>query len=91
MRTVKRPRRYIPRQLLAICRPLFRYSEARDPYVLRIVGRKWGPVLRPDRRHGTAATARASRSASVARYHVRAPTGIVTARASQGRSGSHSR
>jgi hypothetical protein len=51
MRTVKRPRCYIPRQWLAICRPLFGYSEARDSYVLRIVGRKCGPVLRPDRGH----------------------------------------
>jgi hypothetical protein len=30
--------------------PLFRYNHARDAYVLRIGGRRLGPVLRPDRR-----------------------------------------
>jgi hypothetical protein len=50
MRTVKRPRRYIAPRWIAIGRPLFRYSTPRDAYVLRVVGRKWGPVLRSDRR-----------------------------------------
>jgi hypothetical protein len=31
-------------------RPLFRYSESRNAYVLRAVGRSLGPVLRVDRR-----------------------------------------
>jgi hypothetical protein len=50
MRTVKRPRRYVPRQLVLALRPALRYSSPRDAYVLRFVGRKYGPVLRPDRR-----------------------------------------
>jgi hypothetical protein len=54
MRTVKRPRRYVPRYWLVLTRPFLRYSEARRAYVLRIVGRKWGPVLRADRRSSEA-------------------------------------
>jgi hypothetical protein len=30
--------------------PVMRYSTSRDAYVLRGVGRRIGPVLRPDRR-----------------------------------------
>jgi hypothetical protein len=30
--------------------PLFSYNYSRDAYVLRGLGRKWGPVLRQDRR-----------------------------------------
>jgi len=36
--------------LLAVLRPLFVYNDHRDAYVLRAVGRKHGPVLKPDRR-----------------------------------------
>jgi hypothetical protein len=50
MRTVKRTRRYVPRPLVLVLRPALRYSTARDAYVLRFVGRNYGPVLRPDRR-----------------------------------------
>jgi hypothetical protein len=50
VRTVKRPRRYISRHLLLLLRPAFRYSAMRDAYVLRGVGRRVGPVLRPNRR-----------------------------------------
>jgi len=50
MRTVKRPRRYVARHWIMLLRPLLRYSEYRRAYVLRFVGRKWGPVLRVDRR-----------------------------------------
>jgi hypothetical protein len=32
-------------------RPVLRYSNARDAYVLRLVGSNVGPVLRADRRH----------------------------------------
>ena len=49
MRT-KRPRRYVARHWLLLARPLLRYSRGRDAYVLRIVGGRFGPVLRPDRR-----------------------------------------
>ena len=31
---------------ISIGRPVLRYSQPRDAYVLRVVGRKWGPVLR---------------------------------------------
>jgi hypothetical protein len=50
MRTVKRPRRYVAQRWIRIGRPVLRYSQPRDAYVLRLVGRKWGPVLRSDRR-----------------------------------------
>jgi hypothetical protein len=52
MRTARRPRRYVARHWLLLARPLFRYSAVRDAYVLRVVGRRAGPVLRLDRRHG---------------------------------------
>ncbi len=50
MRTVRRPRRYLSRHLKPFLTPLFRYSTAREAYVLRVVGRRMGPVLRFDRR-----------------------------------------
>ncbi len=46
-----RPRRYVSRVTLRLLQPLFRYSLARDAYVLRLVGRSRGPVLRRERRH----------------------------------------
>jgi hypothetical protein len=49
-RATPRPRRYVPRLWLVLLRPLLRYSLTRDAYVLRGVGRSFGPVLRPDRR-----------------------------------------
>jgi hypothetical protein len=49
-RTEPRPRRYVARQWLSLLKPLFRYSYPRDAFVLRVVGRHVGPVLRPDRR-----------------------------------------
>jgi hypothetical protein len=49
MRT-KRPRRYMGRHWLMLMRPFLRYSKVRDAYVLRLVGRRAGPVLRVDRR-----------------------------------------
>jgi hypothetical protein len=67
MRTVKRPRRYIARRWITISRPMLRYSQPRDAYVLRVVGRKWGPVLRPDRRHGDHLDGAAERRRSHAR------------------------
>ncbi len=45
-----RPRRYVPPTMLRVLTPLFRYSPTRDGYVLRLLGRHVGPVLRPDRR-----------------------------------------
>jgi hypothetical protein len=67
MRTVKRPRRYVARHWLAIGRPFLRYSEPRGAYVLRLVGRKWGPVLKHDRRHGGAVPGATERRRSPAR------------------------
>lgn len=52
MRTVRRPRHYVGRHWLALMRPFLRYSRSRNAYVLRVVGRRTGPVLRADRRHG---------------------------------------
>jgi hypothetical protein len=51
MRSASRPRRYVGRTWLLIFRPFLRYSVTRDAYVLRLVGRSIGPVLRPNRRH----------------------------------------
>ncbi len=50
VRTVKRPRRYVARHWLLLMRPFLRYSASRDAYVLRVVGRRVGPVLRANRR-----------------------------------------
>jgi hypothetical protein len=69
MRTVKRPRRYVAPRLITFTRPVLRYSQPRDAYVLRVVGRKWGPVLRPERRgesHLEGGTERRSSHARVA-------------------------
>ena len=38
------------RHWLALMRPVLRYSNARDAFVLRMVGSNVGPVLRIDRR-----------------------------------------
>ena len=45
-----RPRRYIRGTWITLMRPVLRYSETRDAYVLRLLGNSRGPVLRPDRR-----------------------------------------
>jgi hypothetical protein len=50
MRTQERPRRYVARHWLLLLRPVVRYSATRDAFVLRMVGRSMGPVLRVDRR-----------------------------------------
>lgn len=47
-----RPRHSLPLPLLLLMRPLFRYSAHRDAYVLRVVGNRYGPVLRRHRRRG---------------------------------------
>ncbi len=47
---VKRPRRYVSRHWLLLLRPFLRWSARREAYVLRLVGRHTGPVLRLDRR-----------------------------------------
>ena len=41
-----RRRRTVPGWLLAVLRPVVHYSYSRDAYVLRIIGRWVGPVLR---------------------------------------------
>ena len=50
MRTVSRPRRYVSPAKLTVSRPLLTFSAPREAYVLRIVGKRYGPVLRLDRR-----------------------------------------
>jgi hypothetical protein len=50
VRAVKRPRRYVAKHWLLLLRPLFTYNFSRDAYVLRGVGRHFGPVLRCERR-----------------------------------------
>lgn len=40
-----RPRKPVPRLVLWLLRPAFRYSLTRDAYVLRRIGRRRGPVL----------------------------------------------
>jgi hypothetical protein len=52
MRNTQRPRRYMSKYSLALMRPLLRYSTTREAYVLRVAGRRLGPVLRQDRRRG---------------------------------------
>lgn len=42
-----RPRREVSPVTLGLLRPVLRYSATRDAYVLRAVGSRWGPVLRP--------------------------------------------
>ena len=41
-----RERRYVRPALLVALRPAFRYSETRGAYVLRLVGNRFGPVLK---------------------------------------------
>lgn len=41
-----RPRHYVPRWLVVLLAPLFRYSVSRDAYILRGVGQRRGPVLK---------------------------------------------
>jgi hypothetical protein len=50
MRTVRRPRHYVASHWLTLLTPVFGYNYSRDAYVLRLVGRHVGPVLRADRR-----------------------------------------
>jgi hypothetical protein len=50
MRTQQRPRRYVARHWLLVLKPVLRYSATRDAFVLRVVGKSSGPVLRMDRR-----------------------------------------
>ena len=44
---VPRRRRRVPGVVLFSLRPLFRYSYHRDAWILRAVGERYGPVLRP--------------------------------------------
>jgi hypothetical protein len=47
--TRPRHRRHVPDALLLVLRPIYRYDDDRDAWILRIVGRRLGPVLRPNR------------------------------------------
>jgi hypothetical protein len=46
MRTHQRPRRNVSGLCITVLSPLFRYSAERDAYVLHVVGRRRGPVLK---------------------------------------------
>jgi hypothetical protein len=50
VRPIRRPRRYVAKHWLLLLRPLFGYNFTRDAYVMRGIGLRFGPVLRPDRR-----------------------------------------
>jgi hypothetical protein len=50
VRNIPRQRRYVSPTALTLCRPLLSFDLPRDAYVLRAVGRRFGPVLRQDRR-----------------------------------------
>jgi hypothetical protein len=45
-----RPRRKVPPALLFLLRPIYHHDHARDAWILRAVGDRWGPVLRPNGR-----------------------------------------
>jgi len=45
-RETPRPRHLVGKRTIRLVRPFFRYSRVRDAYVLRVVGRRHGPVLR---------------------------------------------
>ncbi len=45
-----RKRHYVSKNVLTLAWPLFRYSIARDAYVLRYIGSTRGPVLKQERR-----------------------------------------
>ncbi|HKP89771.1 MAG TPA: hypothetical protein VJT75_07310 [Thermoleophilaceae bacterium] len=45
MRTARRPRHEVNGRTLRALSPLFRYSESRDAWVLRLVGRHLGPAF----------------------------------------------
>ena len=49
-----RPRRQVPYSVLTALWPVCRYSYSRDAYILRVIGRWVGPVLRPTNRKGQA-------------------------------------
>jgi hypothetical protein len=46
MRSEPRERRNVGPTTVRVLSPLFRYSYTRDAYVLRVIGRRRGPVLR---------------------------------------------
>jgi hypothetical protein len=52
VRTATRDRRYVSPRTLTMLSPFLRYSWSREAYILRLVGARLGPVLRPDRRSG---------------------------------------
>jgi hypothetical protein len=45
MRDTPRPRRRVSSTTLRLLRPLYRFSAARDAYVLRFAGGQFGPVF----------------------------------------------
>jgi hypothetical protein len=50
VRYIPRQRRYVSPAAITLCKPMLSFDLPRDAYVLRAVGRRFGPVLREDRR-----------------------------------------
>jgi len=48
-RAAPRPRREVPRIVLLLLRPFYRYDGRREAWILRLGGERRGPVLRPRR------------------------------------------
>ena len=48
-RVVPRPRRAVPHAALVLLSPIYRYDHDRDAWILRAIGNRYGPVLRPGR------------------------------------------
>jgi hypothetical protein len=46
-RAAPRPRREVPRIVLLLLRPFYRYDGRREAWIVRVVGERRGPVLRP--------------------------------------------
>jgi hypothetical protein len=54
VRVAARRRRYVSPATITLCGPLLEHDLWRDAYLLRRVGLRFGPVLRPDRRRAEA-------------------------------------
>jgi hypothetical protein len=60
-RVKHRPRHYASQRTLRLGTPVLAYDVQREAYRLRLVGERFGPVFRPDRRYDAAGDARRGR------------------------------
>lgn len=86
-REAPRPRHELPPYVLFLLLPLFRYSDRRSAWVLRIAGERYGPVLRlrpgrENKRHGALRTGGVLLAAVA--LVIAAVLGFVLARSSSG-------